>query len=137
MQSVYGFVVTPKGSRYNNTKNIDGKELIINSEIYNHQFTNREALVLEVPKVNNTNISKGDTVLVHHNVFWNLPKAMMIKGDTHEIYNNTSFDISGVDFTILDESYESKSLGVETTFLSRITRVVGEPIIRFLEECRH
>ena len=69
MQSVYGFVVTPKGGRYNNTKNIDGKELIVNSEIYNHQFTNREAIVLEVPKINNTNISKGDTVLVHHNVF--------------------------------------------------------------------
>ena len=46
MQSVYGFVVTPKGGRYNNTKNIDGKELIVNSEIYNHQFTNREAIVL-------------------------------------------------------------------------------------------
>ena len=69
MQSVYGFVVTPKGGRYNNTKNIDGKELIVNSEIYNHQFTNREAIVLEVPKINNTNISKGDIVLVHHNVF--------------------------------------------------------------------
>ena len=69
MQSVYGFVVTPKGGRYNNTKNIDGKELIVNSEIYNHQFTNREAIVLEVPKINNTNISKGDVVLVHHNVF--------------------------------------------------------------------
>jgi hypothetical protein len=69
MQSVYGFVVTPKGNRYNNTKTVDGKELILNSETQNHQFTNREATVLEVPKINNTNISKGDTVIVHHNVF--------------------------------------------------------------------
>jgi len=69
MQSVYGFVVTPKGNRYNNTKIVDGKELILNSETQNHQFTNREATVLEVPKINNTNISKGDTVIVHHNVF--------------------------------------------------------------------
>ena len=69
MQSVYGFVVKPKGQRYNNTKTIGDKELILNSEIYNHQFTNREATVLEVPKINNTGISKGDTLIVHHNVF--------------------------------------------------------------------
>jgi len=69
MQSVYGFVVTPKGNRYNNTKTVGDKELILNSETQSHQFTNREATVLEVPKINNTNISKGDTVIVHHNVF--------------------------------------------------------------------
>ena len=39
--------------------------------------------------------------------------------------------------TILDESYESKSLGVEKTVLSRNTGVVIEPLIRFLEESRH
>ena len=69
MQSVYGFVVTPKGNRYNNTKTVGDKELILNSETQSHQFTNREATVLEGPKINNTNISKGDTVIVHHNVF--------------------------------------------------------------------
>ena len=69
MQSVYGFVVTPKGNRYNNTKTVGGKELILNSETQIHKFTKREATVLEVPKINNTNISKGDTVIVHHNVF--------------------------------------------------------------------
>jgi|TARA_R110001583_G_scaffold43530_1_gene138484 hypothetical protein len=69
MQSVYSFVVSPKGSRYNNTKDVDGKKLILNTDIFNHQFTNREAVVLEEPKINNTSIRKGDTVLVHHNVF--------------------------------------------------------------------
>jgi hypothetical protein len=69
MQSVYSFVVSPKGSRYNNTKNVGGKKLILNTDIFNHQFTNREAVVLEEPKINNTSIRKGDTVLVHHNVF--------------------------------------------------------------------
>jgi len=69
MQSVYSFVVSPKGSRYNNTKDVGGKKLILNTDIFNHQFTNREAVVLEEPKINNTSIRKGDTVLVHHNVF--------------------------------------------------------------------
>ena len=33
----------------------------------------------------------GTDGLIHHNVLWNLPKGMMIKGDVHEIYNNTCF----------------------------------------------
>ena len=69
MKGIHGFLVKPKGNRYNNTKKVGDKELVLNSEIYNHQFTNREAVVLEVPKINNTNIQKGDTVIVHHNVF--------------------------------------------------------------------
>ena len=73
MQSVYGFIIKPIGKRYKNSKQVGDKELIINTDIFNHQFTNREAIVLDVPKINKTNIAKGDTVLVHHNVFrrWN------------------------------------------------------------------
>ena len=33
MKSVYNFVVTPKGERYNNKKKVDGGELILNTEI--------------------------------------------------------------------------------------------------------
>mgnify|MGYP003630861606 CR=1 FL=1 len=69
MRGTHGFLIKPKGDRYNNTKKVGDKELILNSEISNHQFTNREAIVLETPIINNTGISKGDTVIVHHNVF--------------------------------------------------------------------
>ena len=69
MRSVYNFVVTPVKSRYNNTKNIGGKELIVNTEIYNHQYINREAIVKAIPTVGDTDIKVGDTVIVHHNVF--------------------------------------------------------------------
>ena len=34
MKSVYNFVVKPKGERYNNTKKLDGGELILNTEIF-------------------------------------------------------------------------------------------------------
>ena len=70
MKSVYDFVVTPKGERYNNTKKLDGGALILNTEFYNHQFVNREATVISTPIIGDTDIQKGDTVLVHHNVFW-------------------------------------------------------------------
>ena len=69
MKSVYNFVVTPKGERYNNTKKLDGEELILNTEIYNHQYVNREAVVISTPIIGDTDIKPGDTVVVHHNVF--------------------------------------------------------------------
>ena len=46
MKSVYNFVVTPKGERYNNTKKLDGGELILNTEIFNYQYVNREAIII-------------------------------------------------------------------------------------------
>ena len=69
MRSVYNFVVTPKGKRYNNTKKIGDKELIINREIYNHQYINREAIVISTPIIGSTNIKPGDTIITHFNVF--------------------------------------------------------------------
>ena len=69
MKSVYNFVVTPKGERYNNKKKIGDSELILNTEIFNHQYVNREAIVISTPIIGDTDIKPGDTVIVHHNVF--------------------------------------------------------------------
>ena len=69
MKSVYNFVVTPKGERYNNKTKVGDSELILNTEIYNHQFVNREAVVISKPIIGDTDIKAGDTVIVHHNVF--------------------------------------------------------------------
>ena len=69
MESLYNFVVEPLGERYNNVKKIGDKELIINTEIYNHEHVNRLAVVLSTPKLTSTEINAGDVVLVHHNVF--------------------------------------------------------------------
>ena len=69
MKSVYNFVVAPKGERYNNTKKLDGGELVLNTEIFNHQYVNREAIVISTPIIGETKIQPSDTVIVHHNVF--------------------------------------------------------------------
>ena len=69
MQSLYNFVVEPIGERYNNATKIGDKELILNTEIKNHQYINRLAKVVSVPKVNNTDITNDDVVVLHHNVF--------------------------------------------------------------------
>mgnify|MGYP000669225474 CR=1 FL=1 len=69
MKSVYNFVVTPVGERYNNTKKVEGGDLILNTEIYNHQFVNRIAKVISTPIIGDTDILPGDEVIIHHNIF--------------------------------------------------------------------
>ena len=69
MKSVYNFVVTPKGERYNNKKKVGDSELILNTEIYNHQYVNRIAIVKSIPLIGDTDIQPKDEVIVHHNVF--------------------------------------------------------------------
>tara|TARA_Y100001963_G_scaffold78666_1_gene109191 strand:+ start:1852 stop:2442 length:591 start_codon:yes stop_codon:yes gene_type:complete len=69
MKAPFDFVIEPKGNRYNNTTKVGDKDLILNTEIFNHQFVNREAIVKSIPTVFKTNIKPGDTVIVHHNVF--------------------------------------------------------------------
>ena len=73
MKSVYNFVVAPLNSRYNNTKKVGDKELIVNTEIYSHQYVSREAVVKSLPTIGDTDIQVGNKVIVHHNVFrkWN------------------------------------------------------------------
>ena len=69
MRSVYNFVVEPVGERYNNTKKVGNLNLILNTDIYKHEFVNRLAKVISTPIIGNTDIKPGDTVIVHHNVF--------------------------------------------------------------------
>ena len=69
MRSVYNFVVTPMGERYNNKKKVGDKELIINTEIFNHEYVNRTAIVKACPIINETHVEPGGEVIVHHNVF--------------------------------------------------------------------
>ena len=70
MRSIYNFVVTPKGERQNNSRQVGDVELIINTEIYNHQYVNREAKVISTPIISdNLGIKPGDTIITHFNVF--------------------------------------------------------------------
>jgi hypothetical protein len=69
MQALYDYVIQPLGERYNNEKSVGDKNLILNSEIYNHEFINRKAVVVSTPKNVKTELKAGDIVIVHHNVF--------------------------------------------------------------------
>jgi len=69
MRSLYDFIVTPLGSRYNNTKKVEDKTLVINTNVENHIHVNKKARVVSIPAAYDTKIKEGDIVYVHHNLF--------------------------------------------------------------------
>jgi len=69
MKPLYNFLIKPKNNRYDNKKKIGDTELILNTDISDHKFISREAIVYETPIICNTTINRGDSVIVHHNIF--------------------------------------------------------------------
>ena len=70
MHSVFNYLVTPKGDRTTGKKTIDGQELLLNTDLQNHEYTNRIGSVLSLPLANNyKELKEGDDVIVHHNIF--------------------------------------------------------------------
>ena len=69
MRSLYDFIVEPLGDRYDNTKKIGDKDLVLNTKIESWKFVNRYAKVLQIPLAIKTPIKKGDTIIVHQNIF--------------------------------------------------------------------
>ena len=69
MNAYKDYIVSPVGNRYNNNIQVGEKELILNTEIFNHQYVNRLAKVIATPLLFSLPINVGDEVIVHHNVF--------------------------------------------------------------------
>ena len=94
MKSVYNFVVTPIGERYNNTKKVGDSELILNTEIFNHQYVNRKASVISTPIIGETDIQAGDDVIVHHNVFRRWHDQNGVEKNSKSYFNESTYFIS-------------------------------------------
>ena len=91
MKSVYNFVVKPIGKRYNNVKKVGDKELIINTEIFNHQYVNRQATVISKPIIGDTNIDVGSDVILHHNVFRRWHNVKGIEKNSKSYFNEDTY----------------------------------------------
>ena len=94
MKSVYNFVVKPKGKRYNNIKKVGDSELILNTEIFNHQYVNRQAEVISTPIIGDTNIRPSDTVIVHHNVFRRWHNVKGKEKNSRSFFNESTYFIN-------------------------------------------
>ena len=94
MKSVYNFVVTPVGERYNNVKKVGDSELILNTEIFNHQHVNRVAKVISTPIIGDTDIKPGDEIIVHHNVFRRWHNVRGEEKNSRSYFNESTYLIT-------------------------------------------
>ena len=94
MKSVYNFVVTPIGERYNNTKKVEGGNLILNTEIYNHQYVNRLAKVISIPIIGDTDIKPGDEIITHFNVFRRWYNVKGVEKNSRSYFDESTYFIT-------------------------------------------
>jgi hypothetical protein len=110
MKSVYNYVVKPKGGRYNNSKKVGDKELIINTEIFNHKHVNRKATVLSTPIIGNTIIEPGDDVIVHHNIFRRWHDMKGVERNSKSYFNENTYVISEDQIFLYKKFWEWKTV---------------------------
>ena len=51
MKSLYYFIVKPFDDRYDNTRTVNGNDLIINTGIEDHRFISKKAVVVSTPYI--------------------------------------------------------------------------------------
>ena len=68
MKHLHAYIIKPIDGRYTNNKKIGDSNLILNTQIEDHKFVNRQAKIIETP-INNPIFKKDDIIIVHHNVF--------------------------------------------------------------------
>ena len=85
MKSLYYFIVKPFDDRYDNTRTVNGNDLIINTGIEDHRFISKKAVVVSTPAAYDTKINIGDELYIHHNIFrrWYDQKGNERNSSTH------------------------------------------------------
>ena len=112
MNSLYDYIVTPIGNRYNNEIKVNKKSLILNTKIEEFKIINKKAKVVSIPKAYDLPIKKGDVVYIHHNVF---RRFYNIKGKQQ---NSRSYFKEDLYFCSPDQIYLYNN-GVNNSFLDR------------------
>ena len=109
MKSVYNFVVKPIGKRYNNVKKVGDKELVLNTEIFNHQYVNRKATVISKPIIGDTDIDVGSDVILHHNVFRRWHNVKGIEKNSKSYFNENTYIVNLDQIFLYKKFWEWKS----------------------------
>ena len=94
MRPVQDIIIKPFGDRYNNTCKVGDKDLILNTEIFNHQYVNRKAIVFNLPIYNPLGLRKDDVVIVHHNVFRRWHNVKGIEKNSRSFLNEDEYLVS-------------------------------------------
>ena len=112
MNSLYDYIITPVGERYNNEKKVGDKSLVLNTKIEEFKVINKKAKVISVPSAYDLPIKPGDVVYVHHNVF---RRFYNMKGVQQ---NSRSYFKEDLYFCAPDQVYLYNN-GVNNAFLDR------------------
>jgi hypothetical protein len=91
MESLHDFIVKPKAGRNNNKKVIDGKTLILNTDLQDHNFVSRIGIVMATPIKDTSGIEVGDEVIVHHNVFRRYRDIRGVEKNSRSYYKEDMF----------------------------------------------
>ena len=94
MNAYKDFIISPVGDRYNNSVRVNDKELVLNTEIFNYQYTNRLAKVIATPLLFPSPVNIGDEVIVHHNVFRRWHDVKGIEKNSRSYFNETTYLIN-------------------------------------------
>jgi len=91
MKSLHDFIVKPKTGRNNNKKVINGKTLILNTDLQDHNFVSRIGVVIATPMEDTSGIEVGDEVIVHHNVFRRYRDIRGVEKNSRSYYKEDMF----------------------------------------------
>ena len=112
MNSLYDFIVKPIGEgRYNNSKKIGEKELILNTKIESWKFVNRFAKVVSTPLAITSDIKKGDTIVVHQNVFRRFYNMQGKQTNSRSFFKNDLYFVSPDQIYLYKKNGEWQSFG--------------------------
>mgnify|MGYP003643228497 FL=1 len=120
MKSLFDFIVEPLDGKYNNEIKLGDKSLVTNADLENFRAVSNMAKVIEIPIALKTVISKGDIILIHHNVFRTFRN---IKGKQQ---TSRSKFIDNLYFVAMDQVYMYKK---ENKWVTINNRCFVKPIL--------
>ena len=94
MKSVFDYIVKPLGGRYSNSIKVGDGELILNTEVFNHQYINRLGVVISTPLHNPLGLQVDDEVLIHHNVFRRWHNMKSVEKNSRSFLNEDEYLVS-------------------------------------------
>jgi hypothetical protein len=95
MQSLFEYIISTE-NRYNNIIDVEGKELVVNTEVTerDYMFVKRIGKIVKLPLYNNSELKENDEVIVHHNVFRRWIDVEGIQKNSSSFLNENEYLVS-------------------------------------------
>jgi hypothetical protein len=133
MKPRYGYLISPSGSEYNNTKKIGGVDFVVNTTIEDASFVNRVGIMRHSL---NGDIPAGAEVIVHHNVFRTYRDMKGRKRKSNEYFRDNAYlvDPGRVYLYKIDGKWKAAN---DWCFVRPIDYVQDSEILRTDKEQKH